>query len=50
MISEVVTTSIGHWGDWDKRDGYFGRCEEISKLKDYLEFNARQEQYKEAVK
>ena len=49
-ILEVVTTTIGHWGDWDKIDGYFGRCEEISKLEDYLEFHARQEQYKEILK
>jgi hypothetical protein len=33
-----------------KKDGYFGRCEEISKLKDYLDFYATKEQYKKVFK
>jgi hypothetical protein len=45
-ILDIVTTTIGHWGDWDKKDGYFGRCEEISKLKDYRDFHVAREQYK----
>ena len=49
-ISEIVTSAIGHWRDWKKRDNFFGRCEEISKLKDYLDFNAAIEQYKDALR
>ena len=45
-ISKIVTITIGHWGDWEKKYGYFGRFEEISKLKNYLEFHARQNEYK----
>lgn len=49
-ISEIVTTTIGQLEDWKKRDGYFSMCEDISILKDYLDFHVLQEQYKETLK
>lgn len=49
-ISEIVTSAIGHWEDWERKDGYFGMCKEISKLEDYLDFLILQEHYKEALK
>lgn len=48
-ISEIVTTTIGHLEDWKKKDGYFGMYEELSKLKDYLDFHTIKEQYKGAL-
>ena len=48
-ILEVVTTTIGQLEDWEKRNGYSSMCEDISILKDYLDFHVLQEQYKKPL-
>ena len=50
MILDIVTTVFGHRKDWVKKNGYFSICEEISKLKDYINFHVARKQYKEALK